>query len=177
MKKRLSKKGQFYIIAAVVIVIIVLGMAGVSNYISVKDEPKSFYDLGENLGLEGAWVIDQGIYTNIANLNQRIEEFSQQFGEYIAATGEDFELVIAYGSRDTGKVKKYVKDSSGGVKSELGGVPTYRIVEQEIGDLSDVNEVIVKDTSYDLNINENENFLFVMTTSRDFEKYVYENLE
>ena len=177
MEKRVDKKGQFYLIAAIVIVIIVLGMAGVTNYISVKDEPKDFYDIGENLGLEGAWVIDQGVYTNIGNLNERVEEFAREFAEYVAATGEDFELVVAYGSKDTGKVKRYSMDSSGGVESELGTVPTYKITEAPIQDLSNVNEIIVEDTKYDLDVKENENFLFVLTTSRGFEKYVYENLE
>ena len=70
-----------------------------------------------------------------------------------------------------------METSSGGVESELGSVPTYKITEEPIQDLSNVDEIVVEGTSYDLNVKENENFLFVLTTSRDFEKYVYENLE
>ena len=55
-------------------------------------------------------------------------------------------------------------------------VHEYSIEETDLGDLSNINEVIVSDTAYQLDIGENENFLFIMTTSKGFERHVYENV-
>ena len=174
--KRKNKKAQFYLIAAVIIAIIVLGMASVSNYIIVQEEPVEFYDLGENLGLEGSWVIDHGIY-NKDDVNQRIIDFARNYSEYILKTGEDFELAIIYGDTSNGYARTYKRKLVGTIGSELGSVPNYEVEETNIGSITNTDTIKVSNTSYPVNLGENQNFLFVMTTSKGFEKHVYERTE
>lgn len=182
MKERLNKKAQFYLIAAVILVIIILGMAGVANYISVKEEPTNFYDIGENLGLEGAWVIDQGIYTRNEELDNRIKDFTAKFADYVAATGEEFELTIIHGDSQLGTVEQYDKSSIGEICS-VTGESEYCLQNYEVGEpetrtfTGGHTNFVVGDSNYEVTLSENQNFLFVMTTSKGFEKYIYENIE
>ena len=180
MKKRIlnNKKGQFYIIAAIILIIIIIGMAGVSNYVIIKDEPTGFYDIGETLGVEGAWVIDWGIYNNRADLNEKLNEFTRQYAEYLASTGEEFELIIAYGDSSTGEVKKYVRKVSGEDCLDQYCIPNYNVIEEKVGDLTNIDTLVTEDNiEYPIEVKGNENFLFVITTSKGFEKYVNKKTE
>ena len=176
MQKRFNKKAQFYIIAAVIIILVLVAMAGVTNYISIKEEPKVVYDLGENLELEGSWVVDYGIYNN-QEIDDNISYLAIKFSEYLAATGEDFELIVAYGTQQGGKIRKYIKNSTGIIEVGGTGFQNYVIEEQELGNIRDTTEIQVRNNTYSLEAGENENFLFVLTTSRGFEEYVYGNIE
>jgi len=56
-----QKRGQFYLIAALIIIAVIIGFAGISNYIQKKEVIK-LYDLGEELGIESQNVLDFGTY-------------------------------------------------------------------------------------------------------------------
>jgi len=174
--KRNNKKAQFYLIPAIIIAIIVLGMASVSNYIIVNEEPEKFYDLGENLGLEGSWVIDYGIY-NKEDVDEQILAFARNYSEYILETGEDFELTIVYGDKDNGQTRTYKRRSTGSVSTGLGSVQNYEIEETDLGSIGSTDTINVGNTTYPVSLGNNQNFLFVITTSKGFERHVYEKTE
>ena len=52
-----QKRGQFYLIAALVIIAVIIGYAGISNYLEKKESIK-LYNLGEELGIESENVLD-----------------------------------------------------------------------------------------------------------------------
>src|SRR3989344_4139149 len=54
-----DKNGQFYLLAAIVIIAIIIGFASVSNYIKNKSSV-TVYNLRDELGIEGAQVLDFG---------------------------------------------------------------------------------------------------------------------
>ena len=182
MQKRKNKKAQFYLIAAVIIVIIIIGMAGVANYVTIREEPTDFYDIGENLGLEGAWVIDQGIYTQTEDLDTRIKDFTSKFADYVAATGEEFELTIVYGDSQSGVIERYDQTSIGEdcvtISDSRSCIQNYEVGEPDtLRFTGGSTTFVVGDSTYEVTLKENQNFLFVMTTSKDFERYIYENIE
>jgi hypothetical protein len=175
----MNKKSQFYIIAAIIIVIVVAGMAGISNYVIVREEPQQFYDLGENLGLEGAWVIDYGIY-NEETITEVVDDFVKDYAIYIAQTGEDFELYVAYGDSDTGRVKKFFPEQGESGEVTIGdyGVESgITVKEEDLGEISTTEQFIIEETVYDIDVKEEQNFLFVITTSKGHERHVYEKTE
>jgi len=173
-----GKRGQFYIIAAIIIILVVLGMAGISNYVSVVEEPVEFYELGENLELEGAWLIDNGIY-NEENITRRVGEFAGNFTNYLAETGEDFELVIVYGDEKESCYITYTKGSKGTI--DVGGEVEYQTEGLTISPPEcELNKpqitIPFSEKQYQVDVKENENFLFIISTSEGFEKYVYSNI-
>jgi len=91
MVPRGDKKGQFYLLAAIVIVTLIIGLAGVSNYAKKKSDTR-LVDLGEELGIEGGRVLEYGVY-NPENTN-KIDEFTQDYNQY---AGEGKNLFFIYG--------------------------------------------------------------------------------
>ena len=83
MKKRLikAKTGQFYLIAAIIIVTVIIGLSTVTNYVLTKNQPLKFYDLSSEVGEESSRVVDHGIY-NAADIQGKIETFLSDFLQY-----------------------------------------------------------------------------------------------
>ena len=75
-----NKRGQFYLIAAIVIIAIVVGFATLSNFFNrgVVDEKKVYF-LSKELDIEGAYVIDYSVFKG----NEAVillEQFAQDYG-------------------------------------------------------------------------------------------------
>ena len=96
MNRKRGKRAQFYIIAAVIIVVVIIGLVGVRNYIRVREEPQEFYDLSEVLSREGTAVVDYGIY-NQEDLNVQLQGFTELFVDYVEKNKQDvFDLIIVF---------------------------------------------------------------------------------
>lgn len=187
------KKAQFYIISAVIIIFIILSLASVSNYVSVKPQPTKILNLGDVLQQEGEHVLENAQY-NKGNVEQNIKAYLDLFSKYLEQnTQEDFNLVIIYGdinaSNITGRV--FTRSSLGKVTLDVGGQsfgaqggtevavnPATVHVNDIAAGKKAVNITIETDgvniTSV-LPVLEDNNFMFVMTTSDGFNKYVKES--
>ena len=191
---RKSKKAQFYIIAAVVIVIVIMGFATVSNYVQVKKTPEKFYDLGDVLKLEGSHVIENALYTD-KSVNENIEAYLALYSDYIEKnTNEDFNIVIFYGNisaADDVTAKFYSRKSEGSVNLYLGtnnpftvqGGKTVMVNSTQVQVIgSDKKSVEVTINHNGLNITqtlpvlEDNNFVFLMTSNDEFNTYVQNSL-
>lgn len=67
----MKKRGQFYLVAALVIIGLVIGLSAVYNTIKVSQEDKTIYFLYEEVNTESSRVIDQGVYNSLSQ--QEIE--------------------------------------------------------------------------------------------------------
>lgn len=186
-----SKKSQFYLIAAIVIVFIVISFAVVYNYIYVKKEPQKFYDIGEILKIEGIHVVEHAEYTGL-NVNENIDNYLGLFESYLREhAAENFDLIIVYGNAQTGEVQaiRYSTNvSEGGVSLSIGEMqvvysPPGRIKKEQASvKVTGLNTVEVTLKSGDLSITltlpilPDNNFAFIMTTSDGFSNYVQTSL-
>ena len=92
-------RGQFYLIATIVIIAVIIGFVTISNYAQKQDSIK-IYNLGEELNIEGENVLDYGIYngldkTETANL---LKEFVETYSEYL---GGDIEIYLLVGDDES----------------------------------------------------------------------------
>ncbi len=92
-----QKKGQFFLISAVVIIAVIVSIVTISNYIQKKDTIK-LYDLGEELGIESQQVLDFGTYSelNETQMKTLMENFIQNYVNYIE---EDKNIYFIFGNR------------------------------------------------------------------------------
>jgi hypothetical protein len=189
-----EKKGQFYIIAAVIIILVILGLVGVKNYISVKKEPKQFADVGEILELEGRYVIENSAYNNEGTVEENIQAYLMLFSSYMEQnTNEDFSLIIVYGNIDGGVVsaRRYYRTTSGDVTLNTGATqyqtPGSSAVQVEdtsctvnAGTPKTANCTIViggKEMTQTVPILEDNNFVFVLTTSEGLSQFIERSFE
>ena len=175
MKK--GKRGQFYIIAAVILIIIIIGLAGVTNYIKVKEEPVTFFNLGEQLDIEAPYVIDNGIYTG-EDIPKLIENFTKRYAQYTGQSNENFQMIIVYGDQTGAQINAYHSIESGRITlGNIGGIGLTNVesITPETTQSGSNVSVNLSNNTYNFNLNPGQNFFFVITTSQDFGDYVYQN--
>jgi len=157
----MSKKGrkaQFYLIAAIIIVAIVIGMAGFTTYFVKKNNTK-VYDLNKELKLESESVINYGILKDEIELSNTLINFTKMYGEYI---GSDYDIYFVYGNQNDMKALKYSQINTGSVSIGIS------VIHMKQGEVIPVHiqqgpvKIIIEDKTYDFNLKEGENFFFVI---------------
>lgn len=93
-----NKRGQIYIIAAVIIILVIIGLATITNRVSYKQEPKTFYELGSQFSQESFHLSEWGTY-NDQNPQEAINNFTENvFSKKVKQAGAEF--MIIYGNRE-----------------------------------------------------------------------------
>ncbi len=174
MKKRMSKKAQFYIIAAVIIAVVLLGLFATKNYIRVKPKDIKFYDLSKELNLESGYVIDYGVYNQEdTDLDSLVDEWASIYVDYSSKVTGVGEWIFVYGDKESVDAIVFTKETSGIVSIQIGSGRTDIIITDEwkqkvedIGVTPGTDTVILispDGTEYEFNLNKGENFFFVIS--------------
>jgi len=182
MFNKRGKKAQIFIIAALIIIAIVIGLAGVTNYIYVKEKPEKLYDISSNIDLEGVNIIKYGLYEN-EDLNPLIENFTKTFADYISTNEEsaNSSLVIIYGNENNVTLLITNNTNQGSVTAQLGDIPitfssaTYAGILKSSNIDLDGNIITLKfsnNVTQTIALNPGQNFMFILTKDINFETYV-----
>ncbi len=150
----LNKRGQFYLLAAIIIITILVGFVTIQNY-SRKKTSVTIYDLGEELGIESQNVIDYGTY-NDENLDILLGQFIETYVDY-AGVGKN--LYFLFGNSDSMHVKAY---------EELIEVDMSDHVTREAGKII----IAIDDVEYQFDLAAENNFYFVISQEIEGEKYI-----
>lgn len=145
------KRGQFYLIAALVIASILVGFVTLSNY----SDRRTFVrvdNLKEELEIESGRVLDYGILNN----DYQIENFTKNFSDY---AGEDVDIYYIVGNETS--LSAYKHNSS-------GQTLTTAINNGKV-------KVTIEGDDYEFNINPGENFYFIIIQKIGGEKYIATN--
>ncbi|MBU2562123.1 MAG: hypothetical protein KKF68_00480 [Nanoarchaeota archaeon] len=157
-----DKKGQFYLIAAIIIVAVILGVSTTSNYFK-KDVTIELDELSEELGIESAKVLDYGTM-NPDQFDAIVEQFTVLFDEY---AGEDIEIYFIVGTIDEIEVYRY---------TSVSGEPEKVSHEDFEIDISNRRvTIIINEVEYSFKIKSGENFYFVIFQQIGEESYVTTN--
>ena len=167
MKKEFNKKkGQFYIISAIIIIFVLAGFFFAVNKINVKKEQGKIYDLGKELDIETGYVYDYGIY-NENNTQELIKEWAKTYYNYTKDVVEDW--IFVYGNENNATALYFTKEESGDICIKVGaGTPPCLPMEKTIygkkkGEIKDKKiKVEFKGVSYNFDLKEGQNFYFVI---------------
>jgi len=153
-----QKKGQFYLIAALVIISVIIGYAGISNYLEKKESIK-LYDLGEELGIESENVLDFGIYNelNESEMDTLLKEFVGTYASYIE---EGIEIYFIFGDAEKITIMGYRE------LEEVPSISVYAPTEK------DKVIVTINGIEYVFKLKPGENFYFVISQEIGGEQYV-----
>jgi len=189
MKRGISlknKRAQFYIIAAVVIVAVILSLTTISNYVTIKKEPQKNSDAISNLNYEALKRIDNLNYNNQA-VDINVKNLTDLFSRYLENNAYDnFVLVIYYGNITSALINKveYRKKPTGTVSvggiavSESSQIEESSSVGQVFTDASGAKfvNVSINGVSYTSPVLNDNNLIIVFSTSDEFNTYVETNL-
>lgn len=194
----MEKKGQFYLLAAIVIIALILGYVGVSNYINKKNVTK-VYDIKEELNIEGHEVLEFGVL-NSKNVELKIEDVKQQsisgedtiikhfmtlYTTYLESVGENINLYYVFGNGDKIIAYKIVDANSGKIDLQIGGDKslTSNIITKSVQELETSSKkvgggkvtITIDGNSYPFDLKEGENFYFIVSQTIGEDQYVETN--
>ena len=120
-----SKRGQFFILAAVILSVFLFSLAFTVNEVVANEENFGFHDYAEGIEREVDNVLDYQVYSNIEELDGFIAMLEVDFRD----RGEEGNFVFVYGNSDDGMRIKNVgfdsievgenEDEGGGVNSVI----------------------------------------------------------
>jgi hypothetical protein len=168
-----NKKGQFFLIAAIIIITVTVGIITVSNYTEEKDSVR-LYDLKEELGIESQEVLDHGTYAqlNETEMKELMEGFIENYVGYIGDTGNlyfvfgNFNKIHFVGYQKSGEEDVCIKlsgseDCVSIEESSLSGI-TQTIPSLSLEGISIVTIILGNSNEYTFKLKEGENFYFVI---------------
>lgn len=180
----MNKRGQFYVIAAILIVMILFGMASISTYAVIKPEPKTIYDLSKDLDRESYKVLEYGIY-NKENLTDLSESFSgEDVAKYFLKKTDNANIGFVYGDKTDLNFLSYENVNTGGITVGGSNWQNYHSYSKkrkaDKNDFEKVNgrdfvKVKILDKDYFFEIRDNEMFYFIIVKKRGEEVFVERN--
>ena len=183
LRNKISKKSQFYILTAIIIVFIISGLAGIVTYTVIKSEPKNIEELSEDLRIETPMVIDYGVY-NGTDVTSLVENFTNKdFANYCASkAGENTNITFIYGEEDNIKGMTYEIKNKGGLIfgnaewkiNNLRSVLVDLKVEYDPDD-HNIRYVTMAGERYRFFIKPGSTFYFLLKRSEDNETYIEKN--
>jgi len=163
----MNKRGQFYIMAAVIIIAVIVGIVAVNNYASVKKPETKIYELGKELGLETGEVVSYGVYQK-EDTDSLIKNWTNEYYRYAQESGVQGDWVFVYGDSEKINVYGLTNSTAGEISLIIGKdkskIPVQGVETQNYSFTPEGNNATIEFNKilYDVNIKEGENFFFVI---------------
>ena len=181
-----GKRAQFYILAAVIIISIIISLTNVTNYIVTKEITKSD-SIFENFNNQMLNAINYCLTKNLG-ISDCAANLTSLFSNYTAQnTRENFELTIYYGNissdkKNIGSIKTQTKRDGSISPGGQVSYPTSRVefdsdnseVSTDASGNNYVN-IIINGVVYQTPVLSDNNFIAVMITGSGENNYVITN--
>lgn len=174
----MNKRGQFFLIAALVIVALIAGLATVYNAAKSTSTESSIYDLSDEISFEGSQVLASGIFN--ARTEQETTQNLLNITEYYAKTTPDSELLVVYGNPNNLQYTIYTNNIVGTIAVETGGAPLQVVrtgrLSRSTGSINanspTVQIRLSNDAVYTFHIKPGSQFYIVLKKQSESESYV-----
>lgn len=178
----MNKRGQFFIVAAMIVVSVMAGLSGVVNYARASEGDEKVYDLSKEIDFETKRVVDWGVF-NREELNQLTTGFLDKYSEYI---GED-DAIFIFGDENELNALHFTLEGVGsvGLDTNENGPPKKIEINRRTKEEAEISlsqgrrsgerkvSVIIDGSQYSFNLkDEQENFFFIIKKVKGDEEYV-----
>jgi hypothetical protein len=161
----MNKKGQFYLIAALVIILLMLGLTDIYNETSYTDESNRAENLVREISFEANQIIDNGVFKGdpIANISSRLNYTLYLY----SLKNPDTELAFIYCNKTNSYLDEYysLTDTNQRILKTLNIVSNMNTIRITL----DAND------TYSFNITEGQNFFLVAKIRRGDERITSTN--
>ena len=166
MVKRGDKTGQFYLISAIIIATLVIGIVTISTY-SRRESNLKLHELKEEIQIESAYVLDYGLYMGLdeAGFYTLLLTFTK---DYIDYQGTDKDLYFVFGNQNNITVTGYQETE----KEVIISSGSSQVITNEAGEFTgginsetDMATVILSigGIPYEFELNKGKNFYFILS--------------
>lgn len=178
----MNKRGQFYIIAALIIVAAISSLTAVSTYAITRPEPRVIESVSSDLKTEGPSIVDFGILNN-KDSNDILEDFAKdEFAPYFLQKTENANILFIFGNKTSLFGVRYREEVSGKISASIGGRASWYITNP-YSEKIDINvfpsdeslRVNLLNNTYQFELMDNEMFYFIIGQEKEGEVYVQRN--
>ncbi|MFH1307330.1 MAG: hypothetical protein ABIH72_00580 [archaeon] len=162
----MNKRGQFYIVAAVIIIIALISLVSITNYVRNQNKETKIYDLSKEVGDETGEVYSYGIY-NEEDTQLLIRSWLNEYVNYANNYGPS-DWLFVYGNSDNITALTFTNYTVGSIILDFGGsAQIYTLDEtrsqgQSFIPFGDYVNVTFFNYAYDFELKKGENFYFVI---------------
>tara|TARA_Y100000310_G_scaffold168628_1_gene168675 strand:- start:91 stop:621 length:531 start_codon:yes stop_codon:yes gene_type:complete len=173
----MNKRGQVFLMAAILIAGIVVGLSAIDTKTETGSSNEAFYDLSEEVGFETKRVLDYGVFNPPAGLLRTFvkDEFLIKYKDYIVKE----EVLFVYGDASNIYALHFMTgETIGEIGISAGGVSTavdISIVTDEQAYVEYTGNVVtvkIREIDYPFILRDGQNFFFVIIKHEDEEKFV-----
>lgn len=126
----MNKRGQIFLLAAVIISVVVLSLGATTNRVLVNSEPEDFYKLSYEVKRESSAVLDYEIYKGDA-VDGDMDAFIESLVKSVRGKEPNANFVIIYGNNVTGiNITNMGKDSDS--KGKISYKGASEVVEHDV---------------------------------------------
>jgi len=190
----MEKRGQFFLLAAVIISVVVLSLSVVTNRAIVNEEPGSFYDYTYEVNREIGAVMDYDIYTDFdstANLDDFVSLLAEDIekknpdADFVLVYGEGSDLLVnKHGTEDVSANGEVVPDSSNDIKTNVCIHGSCKEILNKVSGSGGISlatpndsitgEIVIEfgDAKYKFPISNNKQVIFMMKKDVGDERFV-----
>ncbi len=173
--ENLGKRGQFYLVAAIVLAAVIIGVSAVANY-AERGKNDELYNLRDEIRIEAEKTVDYGTKNgfNRFQMNTLLENFTEHYVNYEATKGKD--IYFLFGDVDNLTLSgfqegdKTVSLSSGVLEEEVTN--SNGRFSRSINPTTEEVTVSIDGTDYDFVLRNGENFYFIVTQEISGGRYV-----
>ncbi len=170
----MNKRGQVFLMAALIIAGILISVVRISNESTTLDEPEAFFDLSDEISFETKRVLDYGVINAEPNIS---ELASQLLSNYSEAIGNQ-DVAFVYGNAVTGVYAYYYQSIQVVAVTLFDGVvvpitiQSGSQIEAEYSSVSNTATIRIDGVDYTFNLKPGQNFYFVLAKDEGGEKFV-----
>ncbi len=170
-----GKRGQFYLLTAVILCTILIGIATIANYVNVSNTDTGIYAAKDSLQIEGAKTTDYG--TNQGFTDAQMQTLMTNFTEnYINYTLQGNGYFI-FGTQSNIRLVAFQKDSETVSFDSGSGYSSLAVVQDKTftQDFTPTNNTVnikINGFQYNFVLSKGENFYFVLSQKDNGGKYI-----
>lgn len=185
-----DKKAQFYLIAAIIIIIALSSLTATKNYITENSKSNIIQEISLNLKKEAPKIIEYAVYHqyNQEEKEDLIKNFtSKDFAEYFLEKTNNANIIFIYGNKTSLHSIQYKKEKFGNIQelvaivegdeSSWDNLPGGYSIYTKINDANSDNEirVAVLGKNFDFDIIDSEMLYFLIIQKKGDETFIERN--
>jgi hypothetical protein len=173
-----NKRGQFYIIGAILIVVVLTGITSLSTYAITKSKPRTIESMGKELKEEGYRIIDYAIIQNEEPYLDLETFLTDKYPDYFLKKTDNTSIIFVYGDKTNLYATKYDTVSVGSVRASITspaptwGMVTSVVYKTPLDSSSGAVKIELLGETYNINLNNNEMFYFIIMQEKEGERYI-----
>ncbi|MFA5953531.1 MAG: hypothetical protein WC812_02985 [Candidatus Pacearchaeota archaeon] len=178
MKKR-GKGGQFYLVAAMIVIAVIIGISSISNYSNKSKADKEMKNFEQELNTEVEKNLE---YISLNSLSDSSTKnlWINLTDNYITKLGKNKESIFIFGTKSQITVKGYKLNNSNDLQINVGsGVESLASSEGEFErdfNPSVENVTIIKENiEYVFDLKQGQNFYYLISKEYNSERIIIRN--